>query len=132
MTTPHPLPNIPQPQAERFAKAFAAFVEAVRDAIKTNVPNAAVANTPAFLVWQTRALPLLEEENASIQNAWARFLVGETRTIVHLAAENRALGRKLDGFDLNFAGADSGKKLDQLETAVVVAAYQLCVAAGVP
>jgi hypothetical protein len=51
---------------------------------------------------------------------------------VNLAAEYRTLGRKLDGFDLNFAGTDAQKKLDQLETAVVVAAYQVCQAAGIP
>jgi hypothetical protein len=132
MTTPDASTAIPQALAERFAKAFAAFVEAVWVAVTTNVPNPQVANTAQFLAWQTRALPLLENENASIQNAMARFLVGETGTMVKLAADNRTLGRKLDGFDLNFAGPDSGKTLNQLETAVVVAAYQLCVAAGIP
>jgi hypothetical protein len=123
---------VSQSLAERFAKASSAFVEAVWLAVTTHVPNPAIANTPAFLSWQTRALPLLEKENATIQNAMTLFLIGETRTLVNLAAESRMLARKLDGFDLNFAGAESGKKLDQLETAVVVAAYQLCVAAGIP
>jgi hypothetical protein len=132
MTTLNQSPAISQSLAERFAKVFAAFVEAVSVAITTNVPNPAVANTSAFLAWQTRALPRLEKENASIQNAMARFLVGETNTILQLAAESRALGRKLDGFDLNFAGADCAKKLNQLETAIAVAAYQLCAAAGIP
>jgi hypothetical protein len=132
MTTPDASTAIPQALAERFAKAFADFVEAVWVTVTTNVPNPQVANTAQFLAWQTRALPLLEKENAAIQNAMARFLVGETGTMVKLAADNRTLGRKLDGFDLNFAGADRGKTLNQLETAVVVAAYQLCVAAGIP
>lgn len=132
MTATSSPPAVPQFLAERFAKSFGAFVEAVREAITTNVLDPALANTPAFLAWQTRALPLLEKENASIQNAMALFLVGETNTIVKLAAENRALGRKLDGFDLNFAGADCARKLNQLETAIAVAAYQLCAAAGIP
>jgi hypothetical protein len=132
MTTPSSPPALPQALAERFAKAFAAFVEAVQVAIASNVTNPALANTPAFLAWQTRALPLLEKENTSIQNAMALFLIGEERTLVRLAADSRMLGRKLDGFDLNFAGAENAGKLDQLETAVVVAAYQLCTAAGIP
>jgi len=132
MTTPNSSPALSQPLAERFAKAFAAFVEAVWLAVTTHVPNPAVANTPAFLAWQTRALPRLEKENASIQNAMALFLVGETSTILKLAAESRALGRKLDGFDLNFAGPECAKKLNQLEAAIAVAAYLLCTAAGIP
>jgi hypothetical protein len=132
MTTASATTTVPQALAERFAKVFAAFVEAVRAAVTTSAPNPAVANTPAFLAWQTRALPRLETENASIQNAMALFLIGETNTILKLAAESRALGKKLDGFDLNFAGAEAGEKLNQLETAIVVAAYQLCAAVGIP
>ncbi len=132
MTTPGAAATVPQALAERFAKSFGAFVEAVWLAVTTNVPNPALANTPAFLAWQTRALPRLEKENASIQNAMTLFVIGETTTLLNLAAGSRAMGRKLDGFDLNFAGPDVGKKLDQLETAIVVTAYQLCAAAGIP
>ena len=132
MTTPTAPAAVPQAVAERFAKAFAAFVDAVRAAVTAHVTNAAVANTPSFLAWQTRALPLLEKENATIQNAMALFLAGEMRTLLDLAAENRSLGRKLDGFDLNFAGAESARKLSELETAIAVTAYQVCAAAGVP
>jgi hypothetical protein len=130
--TPATFPAIPLPLAERFAKAFAAFVDAVRGAVTQNIPNPAIANTAAFLAWQTQALPLLERENAAVQNAMALFLIGEEGTLIRLAADNRMLARKLDGFDMNFAGAENGKFLNQLETAVVVAAYQLCVAAGIP
>lgn len=126
------VPAIPQALADRFAKAFAAFVEAVWAAVAENTPNPAIANTVAFLAWQTQALPLLERENAAIQKAMALFLIGEEGTLIGLAADNRMLGRKLDGFDLNFAGPERGKVLDQLETAIVFAAYQLCVAAKVP
>lgn len=130
--TPETVPMIPQSTAERFVKAFAAFVEAVWVAVTTNVTNPAIANTPAFLIWQTQALPSLEQENAKIQKAMTLFLIGEESTLANLAAQNRAMGRKLDGFDLNFAGAEQGKKLNELETAVVFAAYQVCVAAKIP
>jgi hypothetical protein len=132
MTTAGSSQTVPQPLAERFAKTYAGFLDAVQLAVAAHIPNPVVANTAAFLSWQTQALPLLERENATIQNAMALFLVGETRTLVTLASESRGLAKRLDGFDLNFAGAENAKKLDQLETSVVVAAYRLCVAAGIP
>ena len=130
--TPEAPPAVPPPLAERFSKAFAAFVDAVRAAVAEAAQDPLLGNTPALLTWQTQALPLLEKENASIQNAMALFLVGEVRSILSLASERRHLAKELDGFDLNFAGEDRAKTLDRLETAVVVAAYQLCAAAGVP
>jgi hypothetical protein len=104
----------------------------VRAAVAETIPNPALANTPAFLAWQTRALPQLEEENASIQKAMALFLIGEERTILQLAAYQSGLDKHLDGFSLDFAGPNRAKALDQLETSVVMAAYQLCAAAGIP
>jgi hypothetical protein len=130
--TSGPPPPIPQATAERFAKAFSAFVDAVWAAVAEAAGNPALSSTPALLAWQTKALPLLEQENASIQKAMALFLIGEERTLVRLAAEERGLAKNLDGFALNFAGEERAKTLDRLETAVVVAAYQLCQAAGVP
>lgn len=62
----------------------------------------------------------------------ALYLIGEVRSIVEAASDGRHLAKKLDGFDLNFAGEEKGKNLDQLETNVVVSAYQVCAAAGVP
>jgi hypothetical protein len=130
--TPAAPPVVPQYLAERFAKAFTAFVDAVWAAVTEGIPNPAVANTPAFLAWQTQALPRLEQENASIQKAMTLFLIGETRTIQQLANEMRHLAKELDGFSLDFAGPEPAKTLDQLETAVVRTAYQLCAAAGIP
>jgi hypothetical protein len=130
--TQEALPAVPPPLAERFSKAFAAFVEAVRAAVAEAAQDPLLGNTPALLAWQTQALPLLEKQNSSIENAMALFLVGEVRAILGLASEHRHLAKELDGFDLNFAGVDRARTLDQLETAVVVAAYQLCSAAGVP
>lgn len=123
---------VPKYFAERFAKAFAEFVDAVRAAVADTIATPALANTPAFLVWQTQALPRLEQENESIQKAMANFLAGETGAIVRLAANKRALARSLDGFPLTFAGPDRAPTLDRLETAVVVAAYQICSVAGLP
>ncbi len=130
--TAEALPAVPQMLAERFAKAFAAFVDAVRDAAQAAALDPLLGASRSLLVWQTQDLPRLERENAKVQNAMALYLVGETRTIVTLAAEKRHLARELDGCDLNFAGPERGQVLDQLETAVVVAAYQVCKAAGVP
>jgi len=123
---------IPQNLAEQFAKAFANFVDAVRAAVQQAALDPALGASRSVLVWQTQDLPRLEKENAAIQNALALYLIGETQSIVALAAQMRHIARELDGADLNFAGADLGKALDQLETMVVFAAYQLCAAAKVP
>jgi hypothetical protein len=124
--------EIPQLFAEKFARAFAEFVGAVRDAVAAAILDPAFSSSSALLMWQTEALPRLEQENATIQNGMARFLVGETRTIATLAAEERHLAKKLDGFPLDFAGVDRAKLLDRLETAVVISASQICQAAGIP
>lgn len=126
------LPGIPQTLVERFAKTFAAFVDAVRDAATKAASNPELAGTPAFRAWQTKALPLLQEHNAAVQAALSHFQAGDVRSILVLAEDKRGLAKDLDGFPLTFAGADLAENLEKLETAVVVAAYQLCAAAGIP
>lgn len=123
---------VPQVLAERFSKAYEEFVDAVRSIVNEAVGNPSLSSSPGLLMWQAQALPRLEQKNERVQNAMALFLVGETRSIVNVASDERHLSRELDGFDLNFAGADRGKTLDQLETMVAVTAYQVCAAAGVP
>lgn len=130
--TPQAPSEVPQMFAENFAKAYAAFVAAVRSAVDETIPNPALANTPTFLSWQTGALPMLESQNAAVQEAYARFLIGETRTILSVAAERRHLGKELDGLALDFAGQDRASSLASLKTAAVVTASRLCQMAGVP
>ena len=130
--TPENSPPVPQILAERFSKAYAAFVEAVRAAVKQAAQNPAPGGNRGLLLWQTQGLPMLEKENASVEKAMALYLVGEVRSIVDAASDARHLAKKLDGYDLDFAGEEQGKNLDQLETNVVVSAYQVCAAAGVP
>lgn len=130
--TPEIPPAVPQALAEKFSQAYSAFVDAVRAAVQEAAQNPALVNSQPVLLWQTQGLPMLEKENSSIQNAMALFLIGEVRTIVQTASEARHLAKKLDGYDLKFAGEEREKGLDQLETNVVVSAYQVCAAAGVP
>jgi hypothetical protein len=118
--------------ADNFARAYDAFVKAVRKAVEETIPNPGLANTPTFLSWQTQALPLLETQNAEVQEAYARFQIGETQTIVSVAAERRHLGKELDGLPLSFAGPDRERSLASLKTSAVVTASRLCQAAGVP
>lgn len=122
---------VPQMLAERFSKAFAAFVEAARAAVNQAAQNPALGSSRAVLLWQTQGLPMLERKNDVVQRAMALYLIGETGTIVQVASEARHLDRELDGFDLNFAGAETGKMLDELETRATVTAYQVCSAAGI-
>jgi hypothetical protein len=125
-------PAVSDVLAERFVKAFADFVDAVWVEVTGAAQNPHYSSTPALLAWQTQALPQLERDNTSIQNALVRFQIGETRTLSQLASDQRFLARRLDGFSVAFAGPDRAGTLDQLQTAVVVAAYQLCKAAGIP
>ena len=131
MTTEAPA-AVPKNLAEQFAKAFAKFVDAVRAATKEAALDPALNTSRSLLVWQTQDLPRLEKENAEVQDAMARYLIGETQSIVAQAAQRRHIARELDGADLNFAGTEHGQILDQLETMVVYAAYQVCAAAKVP
>jgi hypothetical protein len=130
--TPQPPPVIPQMLVENFVNAYDAFVDAVRGALNETVSDAALANAPGFLSWQVDALPLLEKQNAQISEAHARFLIGETQTIVAVASGRCHLGKELDGLPLTFAGPDRAPTLDKLMTAAVATAYQVCAAAGVP
>jgi uncharacterized protein CbrC (UPF0167 family) len=127
--TPEVPNEVPPVFIERFAKAFADFVNEVTKAVLDAAGDPARSSTPALLGWQTRALPLLEQEDAAIQNGVARYKIGETKTIVNLADEARGLAKNLDGFSLDFAGPKYAENLDRLETAVVVAAYQVSAAA---
>ena len=116
----------------RFAQAMSAFVAAVQDAVAQAVQIPEYASTPAFHAWQSKALPLLEAQNASIQKAAALAKTGDVQPILTLAEDKRGLAKDLDGFPLTFAGPDHAAVLDQLETSVVTTAYQLCAAAGIP
>ncbi len=129
--TSQPTPAVPEYYAQRFATAFVAFVTKVRAAVAAGVLNPAYSSTPGFLMWQTEALPRLEQELAEIQNAYTRFQSGETGPLAQLARIQLGLAGHLDGFPLDFAGPEHAGDLDRLETAVVMAAYQLCAAAGI-
>lgn len=130
--TPETSPAYLKTLVERFAKAFADFVNEVTKAVNEAAMNPALSSTPGLLMWQTDALPLLEQQAAAIQNGVALFQIGETGTIVNLADRARGLAKQLDGLPLDFAGATYTEGLDRLETAVVVAAYQLCKAVRNP
>jgi uncharacterized protein CbrC (UPF0167 family) len=125
-------PSVPGLLAERFAKAFDAFVAEVRAAVAAGVLDPAYSSTPGLLMWQTEALPRLEQELAEIQRAFQQSQAGNTSALAQLARDQLGLAKHLDGYPLDFAGPDRAKKLEQLETSVVVAAYQLCAATGTP
>jgi len=117
---------------ERFRKVFSAFVNAVKDAVSEASQKPEYSQTPAFRSWQSKALPLLEKSDAAIQAAAEAFAKGDAQPILAQAQDKQGLAKDLDGFPLTFAGPEHAQKLDMLETAVVVAAYQICAAAGIP
>ena len=129
--TPQTNSAVPEYYAQRFAEAFEAFVNQVRAAVNAGALDPVYSADPAFLIWQTEALPRLQQELAVVQNAFARFQIGEADTIAQVARNKLGLAKQLDGFPLDFAGPEHAKVLDKLETSVVTAAYQVCSAAGI-
>ena len=122
---------VPEYYAQRFAKAFEEFVAQLRASVDAGKIDPAYSATPALLMWQTEALPRLERELVEVQNEFARFLLGETNSIALIARNKLGLAKQLDGFPLDFAGPEHAKVIDRLETAVVLAAYPVCQAAGI-
>lgn len=118
-------------QVDRFASAFAAFVQEARNAVADAARNPDLASTPQFEAWRGKVLPLLEQENASVQQAAAMFQAGDARAILVQAEDKRGLAKDMDGFPLTFAGPDHAQLLGTLRTTVVRSAYQLCEAAGI-
>jgi hypothetical protein len=116
---------------EHFSKTFAAFAKAVDEAVTVADQHPEYAGTRALEAWQSRAQPLILKQNASVQKAVEDFRAGAAESILAQARDQRALAKDLDGFPLSFAGPEKAEKLEKLETAVVLAAYRVCVVAGV-
>lgn len=123
---------IPPDAVERFAKNSAQFVQALQAALNEAAGKAELAGTPAFRVWQAKALPLLQQKDAAIQAARQSFAQGDVQPILEQAEDKRGLAKDMEGFPLTFAGEDSAGDLEDLQTLVVLAAFQLCEAAGIP
>jgi hypothetical protein len=123
--------EVPQMLVDYFVKAYAALVAGVEEAIAEANRDPQLASSPFLASWQFQALPLLKQQNEAIQEGYARYLIGETQTILALAADRRHLGKELDGLPLTFAGPERAKSLDSLETMAVVTASRLCSAAGI-
>jgi hypothetical protein len=122
----------PQLQADRFAAAMKAFVDAVAAALAEAAAKPELSSAPAFRVWRNKVLPLLRQQEQAAEAAAAQFRRGDAGPLLAIAADKRGLAKDLDGFPLDFAGPEHAAALDRLETSVVTAAYQLCVAAGIP
>jgi hypothetical protein len=111
---------------------FAAFVKAVQEAVAEAVQKPELAQSHALRSWQSKALPLLEKGDAAMRAAAAAFDQGNAQPILTQAEDKRGMAKDIEGFPLTFAGPEHAQKLEQLETAVVTAAYQICAAAGIP
>jgi hypothetical protein len=121
-----------RPLIERFAKSFAAFVKAAGDAVSEAANNPELAAAPAYQSWKGKVLPLLLQENASLEAALAQFQAGDARPVLVSAEDKRGLAKDMDGFPLTFAGPDHAQILGDLRIAVVRSASRLCAAAGIP
>lgn len=127
-----PLYGVSPLLVERFMNVFAAFVKAVQEAVAEAVQKPELAQSHALRSWQSKALPLLEKGDAAMRAAAAAFDQGNAQPILTQAEDKRGMAKDIEGFPLTFAGPEHAQKLEQLETAVVTAAYQICAAAGIP
>jgi hypothetical protein len=125
-------PSVSPALVDRFAGAFAAFVQEARSAVNDAARNPDLARSPHFESWRSKALPLLEQENASVQQAVAAFQAGDARPILAEAEDKRGLAKDMDGFPLTFGGPAHAQNLGDLRTSVVRSASQVCEAAGIP
>ncbi len=123
---------VTQEMVDRFAKAFAEFVKASRAAVAEAAGKAEFASTPAFEAWRGKVLPLLEQENSSIEKAVEQFKAGDARAILVEAEDKRGLAKDMDGYPLTFAGAEHAEILGAMRTAIVRGACRICAAAGIP
>ena len=114
---------IPEATAQRFVTTLTALLESVRGAI-------AGSDSAQAGVWRRKVLPLLEGHLAAAKKAAAHFAIGDEQPLVDTALPLRFLARDLDGYSLDFAGADAARQYEERRRLVVYAAWQVGQAAG--
>lgn len=130
--TPDDRRQIPVAVVSRFVQAFDDFITCLRAAIAEALADPATADSELLSRWQTRAFPVLERYQGEIHAAAEAFARGDAGPIVNQASYQEGLAKNLDIFLLDFAGPEYEKKLDDLETLVVLTSYRVCQAAGLP
>jgi hypothetical protein len=129
---PENSPRIPASYVERFRAAYAAFVDEVRRAIDDAAEQPDHGTAEVLSMWRSRALPALEQRLALVQSAVARYHIGDEAPIVQCADDASGLAKNLDPFPMDFAGPDHKQALESLLRQVVLVAYPVCHAAGLP
>lgn len=124
--------GIPPALADRFLAAFDAFLASVTAAVTDAAQDPQRSSSPSFRGWRDKVLPLLQRQNTVAQQAAEAFHNGDPASLLASAEDKRGLAKDLDGFPLTFAGPAHAETLDALETALVIAAYHFCAAAGIP
>jgi hypothetical protein len=120
MTATH---AIPEATAERFVTTLTALVTGVREAVAGSSSAQAGA-------WRRKILPQLEGRLDAARRAQAQFAIGDEQGLVDAALPLRFLARDLDGYSLDFAGADAARQYEERRRLVVYAAWQVGQAAG--
>lgn len=115
--------EIPQAVAERYVAALQALVTTARAAISNG-------HTAQSKVFGEKVLPVLESRLAASGDAAAHFAIGHQQPLLEAALPLRFLARDMDGYSLEFAGEPFATQLKERQRLVVLAAWQLCHAAG--
>lgn len=114
---------IPEATAERFVTTLTALVETVQATI-------AGSDSAQAALWRRKVLPLLEERLATAKTAAAHFAIGDEQPLLDAALPLRFLARDLDGYSMDFVGADAAQEYEKRRRLVVYAAWQVGQAAG--
>lgn len=128
--TPSPAPPVPHmiPQlvADCFLAALSSLVSIGREAVAAALPQGLAQAS----VWQKKIQPLLEARLSAAQAASTHFAIGRQQPLLAEALPLRFLARDTDGYALDFAGEAFATELTQRRRLVVLAAWQVCQAAG--
>jgi len=117
------MPEIPEAIVHRYVVALQALVTTARAAVSTG-------STPQAKPWREKMLPMLEGRLAAVEDAAAHFAIGHQQPLLEAALPLRFLARDMDGYSLEFAGEPFATQLKERQRLVVLAAWQLCHAAG--
>lgn len=117
--------NIPKEAVARFVRNLEGFVQTAQEGLKSGAAEPAQAAR-----WQ-RAVGLLERDLKAVKAAARLSGEGKEEAIVSHASRLRFLARRMDGYNLDFAGAALGERLAMQRRLTVLVAWQIfAVASG--
>ncbi len=110
---------VPEKVGERLIKALATLLATITHALDSGAP------APSQAAHWAQAKTLLESYLIAGREAARVMREGQTQPMVGLASRLRFLGRDMDGYRLDFAGAEMAQRIEDERRLVVFAAWQV-------